>query len=198
MHERPFSQAAENNKTPIRDVLLTHCSTPGELLEIGAGTGQHAAWLAGQLPHLRWQPSDVPEHLRTIQAWLTETQSPALPPIALDVNDTWPQRDFDYLFTANTFHIMPAPFVSRCIQAGCQRLRQSGRFLIYGPFNYDGKYTSDSNARFDEWLKEANAERGIRDQEWVVEQFAEQGFRLKADHAMPANNRMLVFSRDGE
>ena len=93
---------------------------------------------------------------------------------------------------------MPAPFVSRCIQAGCQRLRQSGRFLIYGPFNYHGKYTSDSNARFDEWLKEANAERGIRDQEWVVEQFAEQGFRLKADHAMPANNRMLVFSRDGE
>lgn len=189
----PFSQAAENNKGPILDVLKQHCQAPGILLEVGAGTGQHAAWLAAQLPHLRWQPSDVVAHLPAIRHWLETTDSPALPPLCLDVQDTWPAGPFHYLFTANTFHIMAQELVAHSIKQGCQRLDQDGRFLVYGPFNYQGQYTSDSNRRFDQSLRQADPARGIRDQEWVVEQFVNQGKALLTDHTMPANNRMLVF-----
>ncbi len=196
MTKRPYSQAAENNKAPILSVLQQHCQAPGALLEIGAGTGQHAAWLSGRLPHLHWQPSDVAANLPHIRQWLSDPGSQALPPVELDVAAQWPAGPFDYLFTANTFHIMAAPLVETCIREGCRQLTGQGKFLVYGPFNYDGQYTSDSIRQFDHWLKEMDDNRGIRDHEWVVEQFARQHRQLLADHEMPANNRLLVFGRD--
>jgi hypothetical protein len=195
MTERPYSQAAENNKAPILSVLQQHCQAPGALLEIGAGTGQHAAWLSGRLPHLHWQPSDVAANLPHIRQWLSDPGCRALPPVELDVAAHWPTGPFDYLFTANTFHIMAATLVETCIQEGCRQLTDQGKFLVYGPFNYDGQYTSDSNRQFDQWLKEMDDKRGIRDHECVVEQFARQQRHLLADHEMPANNRLLVFGR---
>ncbi|MEE2603945.1 MAG: DUF938 domain-containing protein [Pseudomonadota bacterium] len=193
MTERPYSQACENNKTPILAVLKQHCQAPGTLLEIGAGTGQHAAWLSGQLPHLQWQPSDVTANLPYIQQWQSDPCNRALPPLALDVAGEWPTGHFDYLFTANTFHIMAEPLVESCIRKGCEHLTEGGKFLVYGPFNYQGQFTSDSNRQFDQRLREGDGDRGIRDQEWVVEQFARQQRHLLADHEMPANNRLLVF-----
>ena len=191
--EVPFSQAAENNKGPILQVLQQHCQAPGTLLEIGAGTGQHAAWLSAQLPHLQWQPSDVPENLPTIRHWLSQSPTPAKTPLALDVTGQWPTGPFDYLFTANTFHIMAQSLVARCIAEGCQRLSTTGLFLVYGPFNYDGQFTSDSNRQFEDWLKATDPQRGIRDKEWIEQEFARHGRQCLADHAMPANNRVLVF-----
>ncbi|PHR65423.1 DUF938 domain-containing protein [Alcanivorax sp.] len=191
--EVPFSQAAENNKGPILQVLQQHCQAPGTLLEIGAGTGQHAAWLSAQLPHLQWQPSDIPDNLPAIHHWLSQTPNPAKPPLALDVTGEWPTGPFDYLFTANTFHIMAQSLVAHCIAEGCQRLSTTGLFLVYGPFNYDGQFTSDSNRQFEDWLKAADPQRGIRDKEWVEKEFARHGRQCLADHAMPANNRVLVF-----
>ena len=193
MTERPYSQACENNKTPILAVLKQHCQAPGALLEIGAGTGQHAAWLSGQLPHLQWQPSDVAANLPYIRQWQSDPGNRALPPLALDVAGEWPAGHFDYLFTANTFHIMAEPLVEACIRKGCEHLTEDGKFLVYGPFNYQGQFTSDSNRQFDQRLREGDGDRGIRDQEWVVEQFARQQRHLLADHEMPANNRLLVF-----
>ena len=195
MSERPFSQACENNKGPILAVLQQHCQAPGALLEIGSGTGQHAAWLSAQLPHLQWQASDVADNLPGIRLWQQEPANRSLPALELDVSGDWPAGPYRYLFTANTFHIMSAEQVSRCIEHGCERLEAGGAFLVYGPFNYDGRYTSESNARFDAWLKAAGSHRGIRDQEWVVEAFSRHGATLRADHAMPANNRILVFTR---
>ncbi len=196
MTKRPYSQAAENNKAPILSVLQQHCQAPGALLEIGAGTGQHAAWLSGRLPHLHWQPSDVAANLPHIRQWLSDPGSQALPPVELDVAAQWPAGPFDYLFTANTFHIMAAPLVETCIRKGCEHLTEDGKFLVYGPFNYQGQFTSDSNRQFDQRLREGDGDRGIRDHEWVVEQFARQHRQLLADHEMPANNRLLVFGRD--
>ena len=191
--EVPFSQAAENNKGPILQVLQQHCQATGTLLEIGAGTGQHAAWLSAQLPHLQWQPSDVAENLPTIRHWLSQNANPANPPLALDVTGEWPAGPFDYLFTANTFHIMVQPLVAHCIAEGCLRLNPGGRFMVYGPFNYDGQFTSDSNRQFEGWLKATDPQRGIRDKEWIEKEFARHGRQCLADHAMPANNRVLVF-----
>lgn len=191
--ERPFSQACENNKAPILTVLRQHCQSPGTLLEIGAGTGQHAAWLSGQLPHLTWQPSDVAENLPAVRQWLQDPDSQALAPIVLDVSGTWPAQQFDYLFTANTFHIMSRQLVARCIEEGCRHLAPNGQFLIYGPFKINGRFTSESNATFELWLKDIDPLRAIRDKEWIEEEFARHGRKLQAVYDLPANNMMLVF-----
>lgn len=194
--DKPFSQACENNKGPILEVLQQHLKEPGTLLEIGSGTGQHAAWLARFLPWLRWQPSDVAAHLPGIRAWLDEAQlDNVLAPLELDVSQHWPAQSFDALFTANTFHIMAWPLVQRCIREGAARLNDRGWFLVYGPFNYNGQFTSDSNARFNDWLQARDPLSAIRDQEKVVAEMAGVGLTLVQDHPMPANNRLLVFRK---
>lgn len=194
--QKPFSQACENNKAPILKVLEEHLRAPGSLLEIGSGTGQHAAWLGAALPRIRWQPSDLPDALPGIRAWLDDSRAHNVAaPIVLDVHGRWPRGPFDYLFTANTFHIMSADAVCHCIREGTQRLASGGLFLIYGPFRYGGEFTSASNREFDQWLRRRHPDQGIRDFEWIEARMAEQGMTPLADHDMPANNRTLVFRR---
>jgi SAM-dependent methyltransferase len=193
MQNRPFSQACENNKGPLLEVLQGTLPESGRLLEIGSGTGQHAAWMSHHLPHIRWQPSDLPDALPGIQAWLEDAGDNVARPLVLDVRGRWPEGPFDCLFTANTFHIMSQQAVTRCIEQGAAILSPGGHFIVYGPFRYQGRFTSDSNAAFDAHLRERDPASGIRDQEWVCEIMAGQGLMLAADHDMPANNRTLVF-----
>lgn len=190
---RPFSQAAENNKGPIADVLEGYLRS-GDLLEIGAGTGQHAVWMAPRFPAIRWLPTEQPENLPVLQDWLDPLPSPNLQPARmLRAEGQWPEQHFDYVYTANTFHIMPVPLVRRCVQRIGEHLNPDARVFIYGPFNYHGTYTSESNRRFDLSLKQRDLAMGLRDRDWVTTLFADQGLGLLADHEMPANNRLLVF-----
>jgi SAM-dependent methyltransferase len=192
--EKPFSQACENNKEPILAVLREHLGA-GRLLEIGSGTGQHAAWLPTFLPGLEWQPSDVAENLPGIRAWLDEGPVNVHTPLELDVRGAWPDDTFDFIFTANTFHIMDADSVRLCIRQAADHLRHDGLFLIYGPFCYNGA-CADSNARFDATLRERDPSMGLRDYEWIEACMGEAGLTPVGDHAMPANNRILVFRRN--
>ncbi|MDX1678936.1 DUF938 domain-containing protein, partial [Arsukibacterium sp.] len=66
---------------------------------------------------------------------------------------------------------------------------------IYGPFNYNGQFTSVSNQAFDASLKSRDPAMGIRDNEHVLALARQQGFQLTQDFAMPANNRLLWFTR---
>lgn len=192
----PFSQACENNRQPILEVLQQHLKRPGHLLEIGSGTGQHAAWLPARLPHIHWQPSDRSGQLPGIRAWLAQSEAGNVSsPIELDVAADWPEKRFDYLFTANTFHIMSAALVARCIEQTARQLTSSGLMLVYGPFSYNGEHTAESNARFDAMLRQRDPLSGIRDYHWIREEAGRHGLSPLADHAMPANNRMLVFTR---
>jgi len=194
---KPFSEASENNREPILVVLREAFAQVSGVLEIGSGTGQHAVHFAQHLPHLTWQTSDLPVHHAGIQAWLDEAQlANARPPIALDVNDKpWPVTPVDGVFTANTLHIVSWPEVV-CLLAGAGQLLPPGGVLcIYGPFNYGGQFTSESNARFDSWLKARDPHSGVRDFEAVCALALEHGLALQHDHAMPVNNRTLVFHR---
>lgn len=193
--EKPFSESCERNKEPILAILRKLFAKPSLLiLEIGSGTGQHAVHFGAALPHLTWQTSDLPANHSAIQAWLDEASlANVLAPIALDVNGPWPDESFDGVFTANTLHIVSRDEGQKLLAGACQLLRSGGRLVIYGPFNYGGAFTSESNARFDQWLKDRDSRSGIRDFEAVSKWVEINGLRLEADHAMPANNRLLVF-----
>lgn len=198
MTARPFSQACENNKGPILEVLRRHLDRPGRLLEIGAGTGQHAAFLGRHLSHIHWQPSDVAASLPGIRLWLEDTPANVAPPLALDVEGPWPAEVFDYLFTANTLHIMAPDTGLRLFAGAAQHLRTGGLLLIYGPFNIGGTFTADSNLALDAALRARAPHMGIRDLEWVDASLAREGLTRIAEHAMPANNRLLVYRRDAQ
>jgi cyclopropane fatty-acyl-phospholipid synthase-like methyltransferase len=194
---KQFSAACERNREPILALLREAFSASHRVLEIGSGTGQHAAYFAAHLPHLIWQTSDLPQNHPSILAWQQETALPnLLPPLALDVaGSEWPPGTYDAVFSANTCHIMAWQEV-RAMFAGIGRVLQPGGVLgIYGPFNYDGQFTSASNAQFDAALKAQAPHMGIRDFEAVNRLAAEQGLALAVDHPMPANNRLLLWCR---
>lgn len=194
---KPFSESCERNKLPILSVLRPLLENKTRLLEIGSGTGQHAVFFAEQLPHLLWQTSDRLDNHADIHQWLNESSATNIvPPIQLDViEDKWPEQQFDSVFSANTAHIMSWPAVQAFFDGVGNRLEKDGIFILYGPFNYQGKFSSESNEHFEQWLKSIDPERGIRDFE-AVNLLAEQaGMKLLEDYEMPANNRILVWQK---
>ncbi|HET7845316.1 MAG TPA: DUF938 domain-containing protein [Xanthomonadales bacterium] len=196
MSDKPFSAASERNRDPILAVLRTHFADRRRVLEIGSGTGQHAVHFAAALPHLEWQASDRPDYLPGIRAWLAEAKLANTPaPLQLDVNGAWPAAQFDAAFSANTLHIMAWPEVELAFAGLARVLADDAKLVVYGPFNVDGRFTSESNAAFDASLKAQAPHMGIRDRAAVVALAATHGLRLVADEAMPANNRCLVFRR---
>jgi len=192
---KPYAESSERNKAPILAVLRSIFAERKHILEIASGTGQHAVHFAGEMPHLTWQPSELPENLSGIQAWLDEARLPnVLPPIALDVNDAqWPATKADGIFNANTVHIIGQADVERMFAHIAQVILPGGCVCLYGPYNYNGTFTSESNARFDVWLKSRNPKSGIRDFEAVNELAASHGLILQGDIEMPSNNRLLVW-----
>ena len=194
--EKPCSPSCERNRESILAVLRERFARCKRVLEIGSGTGQHAVYFAAALPKLRWQTSDVAENLPGIRMWLKEAALPNTPaPLAFDVGDTPPTGDYDAVFSANTLHIMSWKEVERLFAALPGLTRAGALLVVYGPFNYEGQYTSPSNAQFDEALRSGNPKRGIRDFEEVDALAAAAGFVLEEDRAMPANNRCIVWKR---
>lgn len=193
---KPHAPACDRNRDPILAVLREHFADRRQVLEIGSGTGQHAVYFAKALPHLTWQASDVAENLPGIRAWLGEAALPNTPPpLTLDVNGAWPPVSFDAVFTANTLHIMSWAEVQQFFARLNASAAADFKLALYGPFNYGGRFTSDSNAAFDASLKSRGAHMGIRDFEAVSSLAEAAGLSLVADVAMPANNRMLVWRR---
>jgi len=192
---KAFSQACENNKGPLLAVLEPLFAGCRTVLEIGSGSGQHAAFFAAHMPWLQWQTSDLRGNHASIAAWIDGIDN-ARAPLSLDVDaDEWPDERYDGAFSANTAHIMPWASVMHLFHGVGGVLASGGVFALYGPFNYAGRYTSAGNERFDRELRAADAQLGIRDFEAVTELAHAAGMRLLADHAMPANNRTLVWQR---
>ena len=194
---KPFAESCEQNKEVILKVLQQHFSDLEKILEIGSGTGQHAIYFSRLMPHLQWLCSDLNENLDGIRAWMSEARLDNMTgPVGLDVKrQTWDILPVDGVFSANTVHVMSWPSVEKMFAGIGQHLKPQGIFCLYGPFNYNGKFTSESNARFDQWLKARDVRSGIRDFEALNELAAIQDMTLLDDHEMPANNRILVWQK---
>jgi len=196
--QKPYAQSCENNKQPILAAIKPLLISAKTLLEVGSGTGQHAVHFAAHLPHLCWQTGDQLAYHAGIQQWLDEAALDNIrPPLELDVRDAdWSQFSYDAVFTANTLHIMSADSAEMFVTGVSAALNPGGLFIAYGPFNYRGAYSSDSNANFDRWLKQQHPLSAIRDFEWLDQCARKGGMRLLKDLAMPSNNRLLAWRKE--
>ncbi|SLJ83862.1 DUF938 domain-containing protein [Psychrobacter sp. DAB_AL43B] len=198
----PFSQACENNKQPILEVLQKELKDSLHVLEVGSGTGQHSVYFAPRLAHLTWQTSDILAHHATINAWHTAYPAPNLyKPLAFDLAvDPLPispasNQPYDAVFTANTLHIISWPLVTKLFELVGDVLPANGKLIVYGPFNEDGHYTSAGNQQFDISLRQRDPKSGIRHLEDIIALAKTHHLRLSNKYAMPANNQLLVFQK---
>ncbi len=194
---RKYSEACEQNKEPILEVLQEVFKDSKAVLEIGSGSGQHAVYFAKHLKHLNWQPSDLAENLSSIHAWEAEEALSNLnPPVELDVRDRpWKVSPVEAIFSANSLHIMSWDMVKQFFRGVGEVLKPQGKLLVYGPFSYQGAHTSPSNARFDQYLKQQNLLSGVRDFVDLDQLAKGQSLSIVEDYAMPTNNRCLLWEK---
>ncbi len=191
-----YSQAAENNSTPILAQLTILFRHAGSVLEIGSGSGQHALAFSKHLPHLRWQPADQGEYFAGLVANIAAAGvQNVLSPVHLNVQEQWPEANYDYAYSANVLHIMPNELINPFFAGIGNVLKAGGLCCVYGPFKYKGEFTSESNANFDLWLKNNSPLSGIRDIEEIITLAEQHALSLLHDLKMPANNQLLVFKK---
>jgi cyclopropane fatty-acyl-phospholipid synthase-like methyltransferase len=194
---RPDAPAVRRNREAILAVLRDELQESVSLLEIGSGTGQHAVFFGRELPHVTWQTSDRTDNHAGISAWIEDAGLDNVTrPLDVDVL----QRDsvdghYDSVFSANTAHIMSYRAVECMFRLVGKTLIEGGVFLLYGPFNVNGEFTSESNERFDESLKLQNSEMGIRDIENLNKLAELNGLDECMRYAMPANNMIVVWRK---
>ena len=189
---KPYAESSEQNKQVIFDTIKPYIK--GDVLEIGSGTGQHAVYFAGQFPDVRWQTSERAQNLAGVLSWINDSGLKNLPPpIELEALGEWPDSQYDLIYSANCFHIMGADAVAASIAQAGQRLKPGAVLAVYGPFNYNGDFTSDSNRSFDGFLKASDPQSGIKDFEWIEKLVSEAGMDLLQDVSMPANNRTIIW-----
>jgi cyclopropane fatty-acyl-phospholipid synthase-like methyltransferase len=189
------SEACERNKAPILEVLRQELGACSRVLEVGSGTGQHAVYFAAALAQLRWQPSELTENLPELGERIRlEGGANLLAPVELDVHaDPWPVAPVDAVFSANTLHIMGWSGVREFFRGAAAVLARPGVLCVYGPFRFGGRHTSESNVSFDHYLRQRDPASGVRDFEALDRLAQQRGLTFAANHAMPANNRTLVW-----
>ena len=192
--EKPNAPSTEKNREPILAVLREVFADRRQVLEIGSGTGQHAIHFCAHLPHLSWQTSDRLDFLPGIRAWLAEAAlTNVLPPREFDVLGPWPDGRYDAVYSANTLHIMSWEAVEAFFAGLPAVLAPGGLLFIYGPFMFNGRHTSDSNAAFDQSLREKAPHQGVRDVAAIDALARQSGLELVEQREMPSNNFVLLW-----
>ena len=191
----PFAAALRNQKV-IFDTLCPYLDRITSCLEIGSGAGDHFNYFAKHYPKVRFIPSEQPSALASLH--LASYPNLAAP-LAIDVAQyDFSLQQYDMLYTANTFHIMPLSAVKAFCQNLYLALNPGGYFVVYGAFCYDGAYTSESNAEFNKMLKAQNPDYGIRDFELLAQTLKSCRFTLLKDVTMPKHNQLIIWQYNKE
>lgn len=199
---RLFSPSAGRNRAIICETFLRLGPRAGKVLEVGSGTGEHAATIAAAAPDLLWRPSDPDARSRvSIAAWAAATpQASILPPLDLRTTDEdWGEAEraapYTALLSINMIHIAPWEACLGLLDGAARLLADDGRLFLYGPFRREGRHTAPSNAEFDESLKRRDPAWGVRDLVDVEREAETRGLALESVAEMPANNLFVAFQR---
>jgi len=197
------SPASERNKAPILEALRSRLPDSGTLLELASGSLQHALFMAPHFPALTWMPTEIDSRVLAEAGdfaaalgdrWPGNLQTTA----RLDVMaHPWQVAPVDVIYTANLLHISPFGATRGLFREAARVLTDTGRLLIYGPFRQAGEFRSEGDRQFDQSLRSRNSDWGIRDLEDLMRLANQSGLRLTETLAMPANNLLLRFDREG-
>ena len=200
LDKRSYSPASARNRQPILEVLERVLPSAATVLELASGSGEHAIYFSKNLPHLTWQPSDVDDDgLASVESWVEHEALPNVrKPLRLDVcADDWIDEPVDAIYCCNMIHITPWEMTEALMRGVGKHLKAGGRLVTYGPYRIGDEHTAPSNASFDHSLRSRDARWGVRDFEAVSEEAKKNGLVFVERVAMPANNFILVFRKDG-
>lgn len=196
---KPVNPSCLRNQHPIFSALQPYLSKPGDLLEIGSGTGQHAVFMGEQLPHINWQASDIKSQLSLCNEWVNDSEK-LNPAIELDVSVThWHTgvlNTFQYVYASNVIHYVSNRTVKNLFKGAKHIVKPEGLFIVYGPFHLGDK-TSIGNLKLDQWLKsEVHPQAGIKQMQDILKIANHNGFLLHNNIPMPANNHLIIFIKE--
>lgn len=197
---RRLVPSAERNAPAILEVLHEHAPRTGQMLELAAGSGLHAALFAQALPGLDWQPTDQDEaNLGSINAWAATSAGTIRPPQVLDCagagwSARWPDRRA--ILLVNLLHLIPGAAAETVLSEIALALAPGGVAFVYGPFLRGGEPTSEGDARFDASLRAQDPAIGYKDIAWVQGRLESAGLATQV-RPMPANNLMIISRKPG-
>lgn len=192
---RLSAPSASRNAGPIVEALRAHVPARGRVLEIAAGTGQHAVACARAFPGLDWQPTDIaPERLASIDAWRAAEgiENMRVAQWLDAARPDWQVAPVDLVVIVNLMHLIAESDAANVIRGVARALTPGGRFFLYGPFRTQGVFRSEGDAGFDARLRASDPAIGYKDLEWIEAQAEKVGLLRRALIEMPANNLALV------
>jgi len=199
--------APKKNSGTILEKLRGFLVPDGEtaVLEVGSGSGQHAAFFTTELPLVQWQPTDLTvDAFESIREYARDAgpsvQARIRDPVAVDAASLLGfhaqlghSQKYDIVLAINVVHIAPWSATVGLIRGAAEVLRPTGVLLLYGPFAVDGVLEPQSNVDFDRSLKERCAAWGVRDTANIAAEAAQFGLKLKL-HPTSNNNYVLELS----
>jgi SAM-dependent methyltransferase len=195
---RKYSPSAGRNRQDIVDALAEELSPTGDLLEVAAGTGEHAVLAAERLPGWSWWPTDRdPEALTSLRAWASQARLANLrEPAHLDLQDSWPLdgRCLDVVFASNVLHISPIETAEALFASAARHLRPGGSLIVYGPFFLPDVARIESNVQFDAELRASDPRFGVRELSDLTERALAKDLLSPTVRPMPNNNFLLRFA----
>ena len=197
--------AGNRNREPILGVLKEKLpKDSGRVLEMASGSGMHINFFAPHFEHLHFHPSDKDsEVFDNIKSLSNEHGNDNIAdPMHLDLTDpkTWFNPDIQGTFSAilciNIFQVAPVSIADGMMKCAEHLLKKDGFLLIYGPFQVEGQFSTESNQEFHNTLSSAGVpEWGLKDVADLSAAAARNGLELKEQIDMPANNFSLIFGK---
>ena len=150
---KQHAPATLRNREAIAEVLARELPASGTVLEIAAGTGEHAVFFAERFGSLTWLPTDPSSEARaSIAEYRADYPGTNLSaPVMLDAADpdSWLVAEAHAIACINMAHISPWAATQGLFRGATRLLNGSGGPLIcYGPFLEDGVETTPSNLAF--------------------------------------------------
>lgn len=209
LNPHPLSEyvawAGSRNRDPILAVFKEKLPRDSaDVLEFASGSGMHVNYFAPHFKHLRFQPTEkdteVFDNIKKLsQEYGNENVSA---PLHLDLTkpETWlipgKANAFSAIFCINIFQVAPISIADGMMECAAGLLDEKGILMIYGPFQDNGTFTTESNENFHKALASTGvSEWGLKDIGDLKKATESHGLELKEKIDMPSNNFVLIFGR---